>query len=88
MTFEQSKGGCGQGGEVAAKEGIGFAPMPKNKKKNDKAKRPPPLKQTFVKEGEGASKEKKKNIVKGSDAKKGNAISPNKAGDFNPSYVL
>ena len=36
--------------EVVAKEGIGFAPKPKNKKKNDKTKRPPPLKQTFVKE--------------------------------------
>ena len=74
--------------EVVAKEGIGYAPKSKNKKKNDKAKRPPPLKKTFVKEGEGASKEKKKNNVKGSDAKKGNATPPNKAGDFNPSYVL
>ena len=43
--------------------------------------------QTFVKEGEGASK-KKNNNVKGSDAKKGNATPPNKANDFNPSYVL
>ena len=42
-----------------AKEGIGYVPKSKNKKKNDKAKRPPPLKQTFVKEGEGTSKEKK-----------------------------
>ena len=46
--------------EVVAKEGVGFAPNSKNKKKNDKNKRPPPLKQTFVKEGEGAPKEKKK----------------------------
>ena len=73
--------------EVVAKEGIGFAPNPKNKKKNDKTKRPPPLKQTFVKEGEGAPKEKKNN-VKGGDVKKGNATPSNKAGDFNPSYVL
>ena len=73
--------------EVVAKEGIGFAPNSKNKKKNDKAKRPPPLKQTFVKEGEGASKEKKNN-VKGGGVKKGNATPSNKAGDFNPSYVL
>ena len=70
-----------------AKEGIGFAPKSKNKKKNDKTKRPPPLKQTFVKEGEGAPKEKKNNAKSG-DAKKGKAISPNKASDFNPSYVL
>ncbi|SPT16180.1 unnamed protein product [Triticum aestivum] len=73
--------------EVVAKEGIGFTPKSKNKKKNDKAKRPPPLKQTFVKEGEGASKEKKSN-VKGGGVKKGNATPSNKAGDFNPSYVL
>ena len=64
--------------EVVAKEGIGFATMPKNKKKNDKTKRPPPLMQTFVREGESAPKEKKKN----------NVTPPNKAGDFNPSYVL
>ena len=73
--------------EVVAKKGIGFAPKSKNKKKNDKTKRPPPLKQTFVKEGEGAPKEKKEN-VKGVDVKKGKTISSNKAGDFNPSYVL
>ncbi|XBI55345.1 hypothetical protein VPH35_037188 [Triticum aestivum] len=73
--------------EVVAKEGIGFTPKPKNKKKNDKAKRPPHLKQTFVKEGEGAPKEKKNN-VKGGCVKKGNATPSNKAGDFNPSYVL
>ena len=72
--------------EVVAKEGIGFAPKSKDKKKNDKAKRPP-LKKTFVKEGEGASKEKNNN-VKGGDVKKGNATPSNKAGDFNPSYVL
>ena len=41
-----------------------------------------------MKEGEGATKEKKKNTVKGGDAKKGNAPSPNEACDFNPSYVL
>ena len=70
-----------------AKEGVGFTPKSKNKKKNDKTKRSPPLKQTFVKEGEGAPKEKKKN-VKGDDVKKGNATPSNKAGDFNPSYVL
>ena len=73
--------------EVVAKKGIGFAPKSKNKKKNDKTKRPPPLKQTFVKEGEGASKEKKNN-AKGGGVKKGNATPSNKAGNFNPSYVL
>ena len=72
--------------EVVAKEGIGFAPNSK-KKKNDKTKRPPPLKQTFVKEGVGAPMEKKNN-VKGDDVKKGNATPSNKAGNFNPSYVL
>ena len=41
-----------------------------------------------MKEGEGAPKEKKNN-VKGVDVKKGEITSsPNKAGDFNPSYVL
>ena len=74
--------------EVVSKEGTGFAPKSKKKKKNDKTTQPPPLKQTFVKEGEGATKEKKKNTVKGGDAKKGNTSLPNKAGDFNPSYVL
>ena len=64
-----------------------FAPKSKNKKKNDKAKQTPLLKQTFVKEGEGASKEKKNN-VKGGDVKKGNATTSNKADDFNPSYLL
>jgi len=73
---------------VVAKEGIGYVPKSKNKKKNDKAKRPPPLKQTFVKEGEGATKDKEKNSMRGSDAKKGNSSLPNKADDFNPSYVL
>ena len=43
--------------------------------------------QTFVKEGESASEEKK-NIAKGGNVKKGNATPPIKAGDFNPSYVL
>ena len=66
-----------------AKEGVGYVPDSKNKKKNDNIKRPPPLMQTFVKEGESASEEKKKNNVK-----KGNVTPPNKAGDFNPSYVL
>jgi hypothetical protein len=57
--------------EVVAKEGIGFAPKSKKKKKkNDKTKQPPPLKQTFVKEEEGAPKEKKSN-AKGGVAKKG-----------------
>ena len=68
--------------EVVAKEGVGFSPKSKNKKKNekknDKTKRPPPLKQTFVKEGEGASKEKKNN-AKGGGVKKGNATPSNKA---------
>ena len=41
-----------------------------------------------MREGEGATKEKEKNSMRGSDAKKGNAPLPNKAGDFNPSYVL
>ena len=73
--------------EVVGKEGIGFAAKSKNKKKNDKAKRPPTLKQAFVKEGEGAPKEKKSNVKSG-DAKKGKVISPNKTSDFNPSYML
>ena len=50
--------------EVVGKEGIGFAPKSKKKKKkkkNDKTKQPPPLKQTFVKEGEGTPKENKNN---------------------------
>src|SRR5215216_4057771 len=73
--------------EVVGKEGVMFAPKSKNKKKNDKAKQPPPLKQTFVKEGKCDTKEKKNN-VKGGGVKKGNAMPSNKAGDFNPSYVL
>ena len=40
-----------------------------------------------MKEGEGTSKEKKNNVKDG-NVKKGNAIPSNKAGDFNPSYVL
>ena len=40
-----------------------------------------------MKEGEGAPKEKKNN-AKGGGVKKGNATPSNKAGDFNPSYVL
>ena len=39
-----------------------------------------------MKEGEGASKEKKNN-AKGGGVKKGNATPSNKASDFNPSYV-
>src|SRR6187399_1352457 len=70
--------------EVVAKEGIGFVPKPK-KKKNDKTKQPPPLRQSFVKEGEGASK--KKNNVKGGGVKKTPTIPSNMADDFNPSYV-
>jgi len=73
--------------EVVSKEGIGFVPKSKKKKKNDKTKLPPPLKQTFVKGGEGAPKEKKNN-AKGGVAKRGNATPSNKDGDFNPSYVL
>ena len=73
--------------EVVAKEGIGFAPKSKKKKKNDKTKQPPPLKQKFVKEGECNPKEKKNN-TKGDGVKKGHATPSNKAGDFNPSYVL
>ena len=68
--------------EVVAKEGIGFAPKPK-KKKNDKTKQPPPLRQSFVKEGEGTSTKKKSGGVK-----KNSTIPSNMAGDFNPSYVL
>ena len=68
-----------------AKEGIGFAPKSK-KKKNDKTKLPPTLRQTFVKEGEGASN--KKNNVKSGGVKKTPTMPSNIAGDFNPSYVL
>jgi hypothetical protein len=73
--------------EVVSKEGIGFVPKSKKTKKSDKTKLPPPLKQTFVKGGEGAPKEKK-NKTKGGVAKRGNATPSNKDGDFNPSYVL
>ena len=66
---------------------MGSHPCPRTRKKNYKTKRPPPLKQTFVKKGEGAPKEKKEN-VKGVDVNKGKTISSNKAGDINPSYVL
>ena len=71
--------------EVVAKEGIGFVPKPK-KKKIDKTNQPPPLRQTFVKEGEGASKKKK--TVKDGGVKKNSTIPSNMAGDFNPSYGL
>ena len=74
--------------EVVAKEGIGLAPNPKNKKKNDKTKWPPPLMQTFVREGESAPEEKKKNNAKGGVVKRGDVTPRIKAGDFNPSYVL
>ena len=47
-------------------------PDSKNKKKNDKIKRPPPLIQTFVKEGESASEEKKNNNTKGGIVKRDN----------------
>ena len=40
-----------------------------------------------MKEGEGASKEKKNN-AKGDGVKKGNDTPSNKAADFSPSYVL
>lgn len=70
--------------EVVAEEGVGFAPM-KNKK--IKTKQPPPLKETFVKAGEGTH-EKKKNKAKGGNANKCKALPPNNASDFNPSYVL
>ena len=58
--------------DVVGKEGVGFTPKSKNKKKNkeknNKTNRPPPLKQTFVKEGEGAPKKKNDNARSG-DAK-------------------
>jgi hypothetical protein len=72
--------------EVVAKEGLGFVPKSK-KKKNNKIKKPLPLKEVFVKKGEGAHKEKKNKVV-GGNVKKGNPTPSNKAGDFNPSYVL
>ena len=72
--------------EVVAKEGLGFVPKSKNKKKS-KTKQPLPLKEVFVKEGEGAYKEKK-DKVEGGNAKKGKTTPSNKADDFNPSYVL
>jgi hypothetical protein len=73
--------------EVVGKEGLGFAPKSKKKKKNNKTKLPLPLKETFVKAGEGTH-EKKKNTEVGGNAKKGKTVPINKAGDFNPSYVL
>ena len=75
--------------EVMAKEGLGFAPKSKKKKSNKKSKTKQalPLKETFVKEGEGAPK-KKKNEAVGGNVKRGKTTHPNKAGDFNPSYVL
>jgi hypothetical protein len=71
--------------EVVAKEGLGFVPKSKKKKKS-KTKQPLPLKEVFVKEGEGVPKVKKNKVV-GGDAKKGKTTPPNKADDFNPSYV-
>jgi hypothetical protein len=73
--------------EVVAKEGLGFAPKSKKKKKKSKTKQPLPLKKVFVKKGEGVHEEKKNKVV-GGNAKKGKTTPPNKAGDFNPSYVL
>ena len=65
--------------------------MPKSKKKknnnNNKTKKPLPLNEVFVNKGEGAHKDKKDKVV-GGNAKKGNTTPSNKAGDFNPSYVL
>ena len=53
-------------------------PDSKNKKKNDKTKRPPPLMQTFVREGESAPEEKKKDKEVGGNAKKGKTTLPTK----------
>ena len=72
--------------EVVAKEGVGFAPKSKRKKKV-KAMQVPPLKETFVKAGDMTHEKKKDKVVSGS-AKKGKTTPLNKAGDFNPSYVL
>ena len=72
--------------EVVGKEGIGFVPKSKKKKKK-KTKQLLLLKQTFVKASEGTH-EKKKNKEVGGNAKKGRTAPNNKAGDFNPSYVL
>ena len=55
--------------------------------KKSKTKQSLPLKDVFVKEGEGAPKEKKNKVV-GGNAKRGKTTHPNNAGDFNPSYVL
>jgi hypothetical protein len=76
--------------EVVAKEGLGFAPKSKKKKKSNKkskTKQALPLKDTFVKEGEGAPNNKK-NEAMGGNVNRGKTTHPNKADDFNPSYVL
>jgi len=70
--------------EVIAKEGVGFAPKSKKKKKTTQV---PPLKETFVKAG-NITHEKKKDKVVIDSAKKGKITPSNRAGDFNPSYVL
>ena len=72
--------------EVVAKEGVGFAPKSK-KKKMMKTTQVPPLKETFVKEG-NITHEKKKDKVVSDSAKKGKITPSNRADDFNPSYVL
>ena len=71
--------------EVVGKEGLGFAPESKKKNKT-KTKKALPLKETFVKVGEGTH-EKKKNKEVGGNAKKGKTAPINKADDFKPSYV-
>jgi hypothetical protein len=76
--------------EVVAKEGLGFTPKSKKKKKKKKKKKtkqPIPLKEVFVKAGEGAH-EKKKDMGMGGNPKKGKTTPSNKASNFNPSYVL
>ena len=67
------------------KEGLWFGP--KSKKKKNKTKQSLPLKDTFVKAGEGAH-ENKKNMEVGGNAKKGKTAPINKTDDFNPYYVL
>ena len=72
--------------EVVGKKGLGFAPKSKKKKKN-KTKLSPPLKDIFVKEGESTHK-KMKNKEGGDNVKKGKTTPTNTTGDFNPSYIL
>ena len=66
------------------KEGLGF--VPKSMKKKNKTKQPCPLKETFIKAGEGTHEKKNKEL--GGNAKKSKTARTNIAGDFNPSYVL